>query len=64
MIHENTHTDSLDGWEEGGTDDIGEKVTQERITDSDTAKVTAKREEKKSSNADKKRVDEKRELEK
>ena len=41
--HKNNQKASLSGWEEGGTVDGG-KVTQERITYSDRAKVTAKKE--------------------
>ena len=47
MRQENTQTDSLGGWEEGGTVDGDGKVTQERMTDADGAKVTAKKEAKK-----------------
>ena len=55
MRQENTQTDSLGGWEEGGTVDGDGKVTQERMTDADGAKVTAKKE----ANADKNKADEK-----
>ena len=64
MRQDNTQITSLGGWEEGGTVDGGRKVNQERMTDADGAKVTAKKEAKKSSNADKNKVDEKRESEK
>ena len=43
MRQENTQTSSLGGWEEGGTGDGGGKVTREKTTDTDTAKVTAKK---------------------
>ena len=39
-------------------------MTQERMTDADEARVTAKKELKKEANADENKVDEKRELEK
>ena len=40
---ENNQTASLCGWEEGETVDGGGKVTHERTTDADEAKVTAKK---------------------
>ena len=43
MIHKNTQTYSLGGWEEGVTGDGGGKVTQERTTEPDAAKVTSKK---------------------
>ena len=41
---DNTHTASLCGWEWGGTGYGGGKVTQERMTEADAAKVAAKKE--------------------
>ena len=43
MKHENTQIDSLGVWEEGGTVYGGGKVTQESMTDTDGAKVAAKK---------------------
>ena len=43
MRQENTQTAVSGGWEEGGTVNGGGKVTQERMTDADGAKVTAKK---------------------
>ena len=41
---DNINTDSLCGWEEVGTGDGGGKMMQDRMTDADAAKVTAKKE--------------------
>ena len=62
MKQEDTQTACLGGWEEGGTVGGRGKATQERTIDADGAKVTAKKESKKSSNADENEVDEKRKL--
>ena len=56
MRQVNTQISILGEWEEGGTVDDGEKVTQERMTDSDREKVTAKKEAEKPSSLDKKRL--------
>ena len=53
----------MGGWEEVGTIDGGGKVTQERMTDADAARVTAKKGEF-FSKSDENKVDEKRESEK
>ena len=63
MRQENNHIASLCVCKEGGTVDGGGKATQERTTDADGAKVTEKKRQK-SSNADKNKVNKKRELEK
>ena len=44
MRQNNYQTASLGGWQEGRTHYCGGKVTQERMTDADQAKVTAKKE--------------------
>ena len=43
MRQENTQTSSLGVWEESRTCDGGRKVTKERITDAEEAKVTEKK---------------------
>ena len=63
MGQDNTQTAILGGLEEGGTVDGDGNVTQERITDADGSKVTAKKETKTLSNANENKVDEKRKSE-